>query len=423
MPTTTQPVQPENDPNALQLAPKPKPTNPLATQASPLTLAQAPAPPTPAAAPPAPPVDRVALATKAFDTFQTARAPEAQKGIDRVTSQAAGMGQLGSGQWRTALRDENARQELTLSTERDRLINSAIEGTIGDRQAADQLELAKTLGQGNLDIARTNADTSRLGTTGNLALAEKGLAQSGEQFGQSLDFQKEQAKIEAAFKAGTMTLAQKDQALRELANAQQNTLATSQLELAKTGQAADIATQKAQLDLAKAGQTQQGAQFDKQLAFQQEQAKIEAAYKAGTLSLAQAQQKLAELANTQQNTLATSQLELAKTSQADTQANETARIQLAKEQIAQQAEQFGLSQTQQMALAKLQDATANRSLDISTAQGKNSLLLELARILGGPTGTLNSAALAAIAQSFGVVLPGAKSPTTSDGKQPTDTGF
>lgn len=513
MATTVTDPNAVQDPNALPLA-KPKPVNqatsqqPVPGQAPQLALAAPSNIPKPTVAAPAQPVDRVALATQAYDTFAKAQEPAYQKSIEGVTSQAAGLGQLGSGQWRTALRDEANRHQLNLDTQRDTLLNKAVEGSIADASTAyqqalsgSQQGLAERLGTGQLEIARENADTSKTGTLGQLELAKSGQAQSGAQFDKSLDFQKQQAAIEAQFKAGTLTLAQKDQALRELANSQQYGLAGEQLNLAKTGQAAsidadkqrialaqkeqeinaayqngqltlaqkdqalrelansqqfglageqlalaktgqaaDIANQQGQLELAKAGQAQQAGQFDKSLAFQEEQAKIEAAFKSGQLTLAQKDQALRELANSQQNTIATGQLELAKSGQSQQadqfkqslaeqaagrlQQNSQFNASLAqsgeqfKASLAQNAQQFGLNQTQQMALAKLSDATANRSIDASTAQGKNALLLELARILGGPTGALNPDALAAIAKSFGVELP-ASTTTATTGITPT----
>lgn len=374
-PVTTTPPE---DPNALTLA-KPKPLT-QATAQSPLTLAPAQAANSiPAATVQAPtqPVDRVALATQAFDTFQQARAPQDQRNLEAVTSQAAGMGQLGSGQWRTALTNQNNERQLQLDTQRDSLINKATEGSVADASTAFQQALAGSQQGLATELGRAGVENQK----GSLSLAEKSLtqsgsqfdkslAQSGTQFDQSLALQSEAQKIDAAYKAGTMTLAQKDQALRELENKQQYGLAGQQLELAKTGQTADIENQKQQLALAKSGQTIQQDQFTKSLA-EQAAARLQSGSQFDK-SLAQSGEQF-------------------------------------RASLAQNATQFGLSQDQQMALAKLSDATANRSIDASTEQGKNQLLIQLAQIIGGPTGTLNPEVLAAIAKMFGVTV----APTTN----------
>ncbi len=81
---------------------------------------------------------------------------------------------------------------------------------------------------------------------------------------------------------------------------------------------------------------------------------------------------------------------------------EAARLDFQKAQAVQQAAQFGASLAQQKELAELADKTANRQLDLSTVQGKNALLLELARIMGGPSGNVDPAFIAAILKTFGV---------------------
>lgn len=141
-----------------------------------------------------------------------------------------------------------------------------------------------------------------------------------------------------------------------------------QLDLAKTGQ-------EAQIELAKKSLEQSGIQFNATLAEQQ------------AARLQQGSQFNAQLAQSGDQF---------------------------KQSLAQNAEQFGLSQTQAMALAKLNDATANRSIDVSQEQGKNQLLIQLAGILGGPTGTLNPGIMAGIAKLFGITLP-ADTTTTGTG--------
>src|ERR1051325_8796933 len=182
MPTdTTQ----QDDPNALPLA-KPKPVNQATSQnVQGLTIAPQQAAnntPAPTVQAPTQPVDRVQLATQAFDTFAKASEPAYQRSLNQVTSQAAGLGQLGSGQWRTGLRDEADRHQLELATQRDALINKATEGSIADAQTAygqalagAQQGLATELGRGNLSIAQQSANTAEKGTLGQLELAKSGL--------------------------------------------------------------------------------------------------------------------------------------------------------------------------------------------------------------------------------------------------------
>lgn len=392
MATTVTPQDEQATPQALALAkPKAPPQQPQQVATTPQLSLAAPAVNTQAPAPtiqaPAQPVDRVALAGQAFDTFAKAGEPAYQRNLTAVTQQAAGMGQLGSGQWRTALRDEAGKRQLELDTARDTLLNRAIEGSIADASTAfqqglagSQQNLAAELGRANVDIARQGADTSRIGTLGSLELQKSGQEQAGQQFQQSLALQEKQQEIEAAYRNGTLTLAQRDQALRELQNSQQYGLAGQQLD------------------------------------FQRAQAEIENQFKSGQLTLAQREQALRELAQQQSNTLATGQLELARENAA-TQREQfgqsldeqrAGRLQSAEQfraSLAENARQFGLSQDQQMALAKLSDATANRQIDVSTAQGKNQLLVQLASIIGGPTGQIDPAAFAALVRVFGLSMP------------------
>lgn len=142
-----------------------------------------------------------------------------------------------------------------------------------------------------------------------------------------------------------------------------------------------------QFGLAKEAQATSAGQAQQQIDLARKQQEINAAFDQGKLTLAEKDQKLRELESERQNTLQTGQLALA------------------KEQVANQAAQFGASQKQQLELAKLADKTANRQIDVGTAQGQNALLLELARIMGGPTGNVDPKFIAAIAKALGVVAP------------------
>lgn len=346
------------------------------------------APPLPTEYPSAPsttgtPQNRLELAKSAFDTFSASTAPQYAADLRLATQAAAGKGQIGSGGLRTTYGNLANQRALSLDTQKQNLINAATTGTIADQQAAEANRLASY-----------TADTSRLGVTGNLALgqgqlslAKENAATSKEQFGQSLDLQKtgqaadianQQATlalnqkaqdIDAQYKAGTLTLAQKNQALAELQNQQQYGLATGA-----------AATQKEQFDKT-FGQSE--TQFDKKYA-------------------------------------------LDKAAQDATIANQTGQLQLAKDQLAQTGAQFGLSLAQQKDLATLADKTQNRQLDISGAQGQNSLLLELARILGTKDLNIDPTFLDAISKALGIGTPQQKktvteNPYTAPGGQTTDT--
>jgi hypothetical protein len=409
--------------------------DPNAPQQSPLPLAQQPAIPKPTVAAPAQPVDRLQLATDQFNTFSKATDPAYQKSISDANAAAFGRGQGGggvqngatsSGQLRTSIGDLSLARQRDLDTERDTLLQHAQEGSIADASTAfqqalagSQQGLAQQLGTGNLSIAQQQADTAKTGTLGSLGvqqgqleLAKTAQATGAEQTQQQIDLAKKTADINAAYQSGTLTLAQKDQALRELANTQQNTLATGQLTLAQ--QQAGV-----QNAIAAAGLT---GIYNGTQTIQAKSQAIQDAIAQGRLTVEQGQLALAQLTEKDQTNLGGAQL--AEQTAARLQQNSQFNASLAqsaeqfKGSLAENARQFGLSQSQQLALAKLNDATANRSIDASTAQGKNQLLLQLAQILGGPTGTLNPDALAEIAKGFGIVVKGADStfdPTTISG--------
>lgn len=379
MPTTTQ--QLPDDQNALTMA-KPKPVTPQ-PQTPQLAMAQ-PQASSQAVTPKAPLPSRIDLANQAVETSAKATDPYYQKSLRDAVSTAAGAGRLGSGMLRTSLGDLARNRALELDTLRSNAINTATNSALDDAfrerdqgLASEQLQLSGELGRGNLGVAQQQANTSQTSALGNLELAKTGQQIQQSQFGQSLDLQ-------------------------------------------KTGQAADIAAQQAQLELARSGQAQQASQFGQQLDFQKAQADIDAQFRAGTLSLAQRNQALQELQAKQQHDLATSQLDLARTGQEQQFGLDTQRVQLAKDQLAQQAAQFGASQEQQMAIAKLADATANRSIDINSAQGHQQLLVQLAQILGTSTANIPAAFLNSVLQALGLTT-GTPTGTTPKTTTPTST--
>lgn len=325
------------------LKPKPLTAAPAAAPAAPTsnTLSLAPSTPLPTEYPSAPsttgtPQNRLQLAQTAFDTFAKSTAPQYTADLRQATQMAAGKGQIGSGGLRTTYGNLANQRSLALDTARDNLINQAVTGTIADQQAA-----------ANTAIAQQNADTSRLGTTGSLSLQQAGLTGTLN---------------------GEQTLAAKQQEIQTKVALGQLTVEQGQLELAKLSQ------QTA------AGQAQQGLDLQKQAEAAQEK------YQAGQLSLADRDQALRELAQSQGNTL------------------EQEKLTLAKDQLDQQGKQFGLSLAQQKDLAELADATQNRQLDISSAQGQNTLIVELARIMGTSTENIDPRFIDAVEKALGITL-------------------
>jgi hypothetical protein len=350
--------------------------------APPLTLAGAPqapgqaggTPPTPAStaipsptvAAPSAPVDRLSLAQSNFNNFATSTDPAYQQSLREATSQAAGAGQLGSGQLRTGIGDLALARSRDLDTQRQQLVNDATTGSIADASTAYQQQLAAaqqglagTVAGANISQGQQAQDTSRLGVTGGIAGQQAALQLAKGQAVGSVDGQQTQAAKDAAAQqaqaASALELA-KGEATGSVGG--QATLGAQQLALAKN-------TAQQQIDLATKSLAQSGLQFNASLAE----------------STASRMQQGAQFDASQAQSAGQFQASLA-----------------------QNATQFGLSQQQTTALAKLQNDTQNKSIDASTAQGQNQLLIQLAAIIGGPTGAVNPAAMAAIAQKFGVTL-------------------
>lgn len=322
--------------------------------------------PAPTVAAPSAPVDRVKLATDIFN--QSANSTQGAYDAasrDNIHNSAA-LGQVGSGGLRTREGDLQLARGRDLDSLRQKLVNDATTGSIADATTAYQQQLAGSQ-QGLAEkIGLAGIDTQK----GSLDLEKEKTAIGANQSQQQIDLAKHQADIDAQYKAGTLTLAERNQKLAELQQQQSFGLETEKLGIAKGAQ--DIANQVAL----------------GQLTIAQATAALDEKVRLGQLTLAEKNQALAELTQKQGN-------------EADQQ-----RIQLAKDQLQQQGEQFGLSLAQTKELATLADKTANRSLDISSAQGKNTLLLELARIMGTKDlSSIDPNFLAAIAKSLGVALP------------------
>src|SRR5690349_13962936 len=158
------------DPNATTATPRPRrrPQAAVAPQSAPsgaLSLASMPQQNVAAASPQTAPAtpqngvvqspDRLSLANKAIETSAAATDPYYNKALKDATSQAAAVGQLGSGQLRTSLGDLARNRALELDTLRANAINTATNASIDDAfkardqgLAAGQLELSKELGKG-----------------------------------------------------------------------------------------------------------------------------------------------------------------------------------------------------------------------------------------------------------------------------------
>lgn len=366
--------------------------------------------PLPTVAAPSAPVDRVKLATDIFNTS----AQSTQGAYDAVSREnvhnSAALGQVASGGLRTREGNLQLARGRDLDTMRKELVNTATEGSIHDAEtnfnqglAGSQLSLQQhqtdideKYKAGQLSLAERNQALAELAQQQNLALEKERLAESTRQSNanlelekrrldigsnqtqQQIDLQKGRDDIEAKYKAGTLSLAERDQALNELQNSQSYGLAVKGYELA-----AEV--QRGNLTLAQAQQ------------------KIQEAYQNRTMTLAERNQALAEL------------------TQSQNQGNEQQRIQLAKDQLAQTGAQFGLSLAQQKDLATLADKTQNRQLDIASAQGKNSLLLELARIMGGTSGNIDPEFLKSVMAALGFGNVPTPTGTTTTGTTTTTT--
>lgn len=291
-------------------------------------------------------VDRIGLAQKAWETSQAQSAPAYEASLRQAKQQAAGVGQLGSGQLRTQLGDLALQRGRDMDAERQRLMNEAITGSIADQyqnigiaqqqqqfQAAQQTTdfqqqlareeaaLQRALGLGNLGISQQQADTQRLQATGQLGLSEKQLAQQERMqaagFAQeSAESAKARAQQEAIQKAAfgqeseqarlareqQLTLAQRGESEAEKQRVLQERMQATGLS-AEAAQAQLDREQREQMQTAQFGQEteqarlareQQAAQFGQTLTLQQQQADLDHKVRTGQLTLAEAQQKAQE---------------------------------------------------------------------------------------------------------------------------------
>lgn len=372
----------------------PRPTAPAPAQASqassqqvplaaPASPSQAPATsgaPTPTVRAPAQPVDRIQLAQDAWASFAKASDPYYQKSLRDATSTAAGAGQLGSGQLRTSLGDLSQQRNLELDTARDNLIRQATEGSIADASTAYQQQLAtaqqglaERIGTGQLGLGQGQLDLAREGQQGSQALQQRAL------------------ELDELVRTGQMTLAERDQALREMQSGQQ-------MDLARAGVTGQIQTGLDEDGNPVYGETQAARDSRESRALQERALELDELVRTGQMTLAERDQALRELSQRQSN-----ELQVASLAQGADQFTRS---------LAQNAAQFGLSQAQQLQIAQLTDRTQNRQLDLNSELGRQNLLVQLANILGGPTGTGNPAFLQAVARALGIGLGGGSTTTT-----------
>lgn len=466
----------------------PPPAPPPAPPAPSAPSSQAPPPLAPSSAPsavapptsllnqtitPGPQTNRVQLAQDAFDTFAKSSDPYYQKALRDATSQAAGAGQLGSGQLRTSLGDLAHQRQLELDTQRATLLNNATAGSIADQYAnigiaqqqqgfqaqqqqqatanqlaAEQLQLAKTgqsaqtaLAEGALtgtygggqtlaaqEAARQNALAEKqFGLASELGTGQLALAQQGQAAQQALA--EKQFGLSSQLGTGQLTLAQQAEQARQSQAAQQ-------LELAKTGQAQQfgLAQQglglqaelgRGGLALAQQGQQQQAQQFAQSLAFQQaiqsqnhELASaamdLQRQVQTGQLSIAQANQKLAELQTQQNYGLAQGGLQLAQKAQAAQESQFGQQFEAGQQQTA--FNQAVMQAQLEEALRQGDFARAQALMQAGSFGNPSDTALALANSYGQQAGQAGSAA--------GTLVAGAIRNTAGGGgpSAPTDTG-
>ncbi len=296
--------------------------------------------------------DPVQMAQQAFQTFQAASQPAYDKALRDATQQAAGAGQLGSGQLRSSLGDVAQQQQLALDTEQQTLLQNALQQEnqntyqnvgIAQQQQGFQAQQQATAEQDAL--ARANLGLQATTGLGSLQLGQASLAQQGSLAEQGLGLQ-------AAGLTGQLG---------------------GQETLAAKGQ--DIASQQFQQSFA-----QNASQFGQTYALQKAQQDLNQQVQTGQLSIEQANQKLAELQNTQQYGLA--QAGLTGYTSDGTQT-------LAGQQLANQQQQF----EQSLGLGQQQLAS-------QTQLGQQNLLAQLLIGLGAPTSGKSPISDAEIQQLF-----------------------
>lgn len=355
---------------------------------------------------PGPATDRIALATRSFDTFQRATDPAYKASLDAAAAKAASVGQLGSGQLRTSIGDLASNRALALDTERQSLLDKAISDSIADQYAnigIAQQQQGFQAGREDAAAAQRLAEaglTGSLGGAPTLAGQQLELARSGQNFSQnlatqqqklseqlglgSLSLQEAQQKLNTLVQTGQLSLAQAQQALAEKQNTQSFGLATRAQDLSEKTQATNAA-------LAERGQSLAETTAAQNFGLAQRQQSLSEQIGLGNLSLAQAQQRVDELVRTGQLSVA----------QADQALREK-----------QNEQQFGLQ---------------SRAQDLQSEQFKQTLASSLAQALLGKSDASSAPLIQLLLQAlgFGTTIGGSGasggSSGGSSGQPPTNT--
>ena len=353
---------------------------------------------------PGPAVDRMALAQKAWDTSTAQSAPAYQASLSQAKQQAAGVGQLGSGMLRTQLGNLALVRQRDMDSERQRLMNDAITGSIADQYqnvgiaqqqqqfqaaqqttdfeqklAAQQAQLQQQLGMGNLGVSQQQANTQQLGTTGNLALGQAQLAQQGSQFGQSLTLDQQKQALDDKVRSGQLTIEQANQQLEQARLAQQGSQFSLTLAQQKSMQEAGFSQESLQAGLNRGLQTSM-----QQAGFTQEQA--QAALDRAQQASLQASSQGAEASQAALNRSLQQSMQTAGFSQETAQAVLNRAVETAGQQLQKDLQEK--ANTQQTAMQKAQldaDKLANLS-------GAEKLALAKAELSGTIDGNKTFAA-------------------------------
>lgn len=122
--------------------------------------------------------DRFQLAQDAYNTFQQQSEPQYQQALRGVGQRAAALGRVGAGMTTNDLTGVFGQRNLQLSGERERLINNALQNTMGDRLGVSQAiqSGAGVLGGQDLSMgqAQSQAALGQAGLFGNLAQNQYG---------------------------------------------------------------------------------------------------------------------------------------------------------------------------------------------------------------------------------------------------------
>lgn len=355
--------------------------------------------------------DPVSIANQAWNTFAQSTEPQYQADLRAATQQAAGAGQLGSGQLRGSLGNVATQRTQQLATAQQSLLQNAEQQAnanayqnIGIAQQQQQFQaqqqqtayaqalsnaqqqLAQTLGLGGLGVQQGQLALANTAQQQQNALAAGEL--TGNYNGQST-LGAQQLGLQSQLGLGQLGVAQQQ------ANTQQagtlGGLSLGQQQLAQQGSefGQTMGLNQQQLAL---------AQLQNQQQFGLAQGELTGNYN-GQSTLGGQQVALSQLQNQQQYGLSQQQLQLAQLQNA-----ENYGLQSNAQSIQQQ--QFGQSQAQQLQLAQMQDATQNRGVDVNYQLANQELLLRAALAgYGGATNGVAGGGVSASPSPYGGTAP------------------